>query len=112
MLKAMRISMGWLWSVALVLTGLWMWQHQAAMKHIYLAAGVRVPYLNDLARAGAFWLIAAGEFVFLVVVAGALEGACSCKALPELRVFVKTFVGAAFYLSLSWLVYLLFTMAA
>ncbi len=50
----------------------------------------------------AFWLVIAGQFVFVVLVAdvvvpNAPRGMCT---------FFKTMFGAAFYLSLAWMVFL------
>ena len=81
-----------------------MWQHQMVAGRI-IHASADLGELIDLVRAAAFWLMIAGQLVFLVVV---VEGTCpgAGKMQSQLRIFFKTFLGASFYLSLLWMGYL------
>lgn len=104
MLQTARISLGWIWALALVLVGVWTWRHQSIVTQTISLPDHQAASLEQLVRVAAVWLVMAGQFVFVVIVADAAKPNTS----PQWRAFFRSFFGSGFYLSLFWIAYLLF----
>ena len=94
LLRAFRLMLAWLWAMLLVMAGLWVWHHQAAM------AGTLPPVLARMMPAWTCLLVGGGQFVFLFLVADDL-----CPRAPvAMSFFLKAFTGSVVWLSILWIV--------
>jgi len=103
----MRIAwMGfsWIWATGLVLLGLFAWKAQADVYRLKEFVDADVGLLVKLVKAVAFWFIAAGEFLFIVLVAEPAVPRCPANV----SVFFKTVAGALFWLALAAIGFLVY----
>jgi hypothetical protein len=84
-LRWLQWSLGCAWAIAMLWAGLWLW---------------RQGILGSLTAAGALFFIAAGQFVFMVLVADDL---CP-QAHAAITGFGKAFAGALTWLALGYAV--------
>lgn len=96
------VCFGIAWAVGLLMVGLFIWDHQAAI--VDIASSDAPPAVRILVRLCAVFVIAAAQFVFLAFVADSLFP----RAPLAMRGFLKLACAILVYLSLALIVYLLF----
>ncbi len=103
-MRALRIVLGYLWSVVLLLIGVWLWRH-----HAEIIAGLGGVLGDDpvvlmrLARCASVFAVSGGLFVYMFLVADDL-----CPNAPmTLSGFLRFFTGTLAMGTLGWSVWLI-----
>lgn len=83
-------------AVSFVVAGLWTWQHQLAISLAFAPLGHESQTVSRLTGWGALWAVAAGQFLFLHLVADEARP----QAPASVRWSIKAAVIALFWLAL------------
>ena len=102
-----QIVIGMCCAAAFMLAGLWIWYHQQSIFRVASALGYQSQAVNHLIRLSAVWALAAGQFLFLYLVADELRP----QAPAQVRWFIKAVVMAIFWLALIGVGYTCWTLA-
>lgn len=104
-MRALRFSLGYVWAAALLLFGLWVWQHRAGLSTgVQGWAGVDHASIDAVIRCVAVFGVSGGFFVFMVFIADEVCPKTPLLVGGALRFFAGAMAMGALALS-GWLAY-------